>query len=565
MRILRLFLFLTTSMSMLLGTSSSSFAQKSSGNMENYNPPPMENTDPNRDPNWDWLTNQTYTFYYFDDSNPAQTTPIPLPYYTPNDGPSIGGLPKTVFAQFDNNGNFILPKDLSREEGWELFFRDFGSPGRHTNLIHYILYNRYKGTLRFFVFEPKARPTYNHAEVVVSFRALGGVQTTEAPPLFTHFDDSHCFVDDYNRNLQQASLTKLNGSTSTGWWYADVNVTGYDRDWQRRSTLSLIGNTGNGRPLLRYEIGYLTVSQVDLSGRVSLNGKFTLPPAENDRISSILNMFGSAFEVVSAINGASSFEKNIGKNIEIETGTESPGPLAAIKVAVYTTKIIKSFIGLFKDEKPQTIPISLEGTAELSGTVITPFSSGVIRQTLLPIPGVLQQPIGSEIQAPLYTRGPLGVVSMRSKPVAVFGYNLRQYFSTVRNSIDFDFNPYSGLRLVKSESRLIHSPWIATSLLHRINHNESRMENPRIDIALSFIAISDFSTNIFIYKSYPCGEISYHLLPSAEITDFRNRPWLENYTDDREILNNVTLRRNVILAITLCQALIDYHFFQGEV
>jgi hypothetical protein len=94
--------------------------------------------DPNRDPRWDWTKDVNYTLYANTASGLTAYPNVTLPYFT-NIGP----------ADVLNNpaGRDILPAD-----GWVLAYRDFGTPTRGATMPLFILYNRYRGILRFFVY-----------------------------------------------------------------------------------------------------------------------------------------------------------------------------------------------------------------------------------------------------------------------------------------------------------------------------------------------------------------------------------------------------------------------------
>ena len=89
---------------------------------------PMDNNDPNRDPNWVWYeANQRFVTLY-----PAGLPPqdVTLPFFD-NTGPA------TAFITDLTDG----PMDIYPNQGWELVLRDFGTPQTQQPIPFFILYN----------------------------------------------------------------------------------------------------------------------------------------------------------------------------------------------------------------------------------------------------------------------------------------------------------------------------------------------------------------------------------------------------------------------------------------
>ncbi len=75
----------------------------------------IPSTDPNRDPNWDFWTNRSYTFYYQKDGQIKSMLPPydRLPYFITN---------------HPTSSNDLANPDVFPEDGWMLVIRDFGTP-----------------------------------------------------------------------------------------------------------------------------------------------------------------------------------------------------------------------------------------------------------------------------------------------------------------------------------------------------------------------------------------------------------------------------------------------------
>jgi len=105
--------------------------------------------------NWNWEDVNKNTFcnnwYARIDGKPG-LTPMGSPFVDP----SIDAL-KDI-----RNGN-----DFLRSKGWELLRRDFGC-SRATTYPYFVLYNRYSGLLRVFVYMPTGSETYTGIAVEIS-------------------------------------------------------------------------------------------------------------------------------------------------------------------------------------------------------------------------------------------------------------------------------------------------------------------------------------------------------------------------------------------------------------
>jgi hypothetical protein len=86
-------------------------------------------TDPNNDASWNWNASTSFILYH-------------------NDFPTGNSI--SVTSPFYQNIEAL--RDNEKTDGWELVMRDFGTPTRHIAVPFFVLYNRYQGILRIFVF-----------------------------------------------------------------------------------------------------------------------------------------------------------------------------------------------------------------------------------------------------------------------------------------------------------------------------------------------------------------------------------------------------------------------------
>lgn len=161
----------------------------------------MTADDPNANAAWDWTVNQRYTLY-----TPSGSIPnVPLPYFSA-DGP--------VRAT-------VTPLDVRPQDGWTLLYRDFGTPSASVSTPRFILYNKYTGTLRLFLYNYKIFSDYNAALVRLKTIISGAGSTP--PPMLTYYryGNGYEFLNDYNPDREVMAVTDLERNA---WAYADFQL-----------------------------------------------------------------------------------------------------------------------------------------------------------------------------------------------------------------------------------------------------------------------------------------------------------------------------------------------------
>ncbi|MEO1084619.1 MAG: hypothetical protein AAFY88_10275, partial [Acidobacteriota bacterium] len=160
----------------------------------------LEGSTNNRDPNWDWTVNQTYTLH----STSGTFNNVRLPYYS-NSGPAAALLN-------DSTGRDIEPSD-----GWELVLLDFG-PG--VVVPYYILYNKYRGILRVFYYSTLPQ-SFSSAVARLSYQTAF---TNRSAAHFT-FLDKNKYVNNYDPARSQVVVGAV---AFQQWAFFDFDVSGYD-------------------------------------------------------------------------------------------------------------------------------------------------------------------------------------------------------------------------------------------------------------------------------------------------------------------------------------------------
>lgn len=165
-----------------------------------YMPP----SDPNLNPYWDWTVSGTgHTMYYSTNGQtPIQLNNIQLPFYS-------GGHPLNTDQ-----------KDMYPADGWMLAYRDFGTPTAAPPLPYFILYNKYRGTLRLMFYNAPSL-SFSYYKVDLSFRS-----STAAGALMTFTDETRVTIDDYDATKKESFMGRV--AQYQGWAYADFVLLGYD-------------------------------------------------------------------------------------------------------------------------------------------------------------------------------------------------------------------------------------------------------------------------------------------------------------------------------------------------
>ena len=168
----------------------------------------MDTNDPNRDPNWVWYeANQRFVTLY-----PAGLPPqgVTLPFFD-NTGPA------TAFITDLTDG----PMDIYPNQGWELVLRDFGTPQTQQDIPFFILYNKYRGILRLYYWDPD---NSQQTRVVGVLRFQGSNRTGN---MTLGFDN--VTLDNY-QDIESYQQIAVGDYQNRSWCFMDFDLSGYDPD-----------------------------------------------------------------------------------------------------------------------------------------------------------------------------------------------------------------------------------------------------------------------------------------------------------------------------------------------
>lgn len=344
---------------------------------------------------WKWYEYKPegYTIYANSStsSNPIKTfTEVQLPFFEAK-GPAAKAL-------YRLNSNDV---DMFPEDGWILLAVNFGTATNAPSLPYYLLYNKATSTLRYVFFY-----TFNEAYTyaIVKLEQGSGVKTS----IFTAMDSDNCFVEKFDKDKSLITVTDI---ALNEWCYADF-VISYD---------PTVATTTD-------QLFYFSIYGVN-EGEIKLKGELTLEEViEKGQLHT--KGIPSAGEIISAGQEAYASYQNTQEFLDFcnqDTGawySEMLGTMYAellgsnilslVPVFGGIAGIISSgiFSGLFGGKESTAVPLKFAGTITLNGTIT---EKNLISTFGLNVPGT--QITNNNINAVTYDNNPLGVFSIKSKPV----------------------------------------------------------------------------------------------------------------------------------------------------
>lgn len=336
---------------------------------------PLTTDDPNFDPDWDWTIDEPHDLFALTKTGVQAFENVRLPYFSDN-GPAAN----------DFNSDVPGVRDILPEDGWVLLFRDFGTPDRGAVFPRFILYNRFRGLLRLFYFNPYFPEAFTYGVVTLQR------QSASKPfGLLTFTDLVNATLSDFDPDQKERFVGRLEPIT---WNYADFMVVGFEPNLPDDA---------------RFEFEVRGVRESD----ISLEGDLTLDQVLKKTNLSGAKSGGSGSALDIGEKSAGLF-KNLGSLKEALTKSVGADKLENVSLAGMSG-LVSAGIALFKlflggNKSKQTQLMHFKGDIKLTGTI---HLEGAIGSFLLRVPGARH--LGST-DLPFYDK-PLGVFNLRSKPV----------------------------------------------------------------------------------------------------------------------------------------------------
>jgi hypothetical protein len=170
----------------------------------------MPASDPNRSLDWHWWVNQPQTIYFCPiGATPQRLSYISLPWF----------LPSHAVYESDPTKLDAFPQD-----GWMLVSRDFGTASRAPVWPYFLLYNRFRGVLRVFMYNPLSTMSIPPNKATLRWRDPSP-DISVALFSFTN-ENGRCFLEDHP--AQDGGVTFGNTTPPGCWAWWDFIVAGYD-------------------------------------------------------------------------------------------------------------------------------------------------------------------------------------------------------------------------------------------------------------------------------------------------------------------------------------------------
>ncbi|WNG16866.1 hypothetical protein [Cystobacter fuscus] len=418
-------------LSTLLVASAFAAPAKDQTHASRYMPP----GDPNLDPNWDWTgSGPGHTMYYsVNGSTPLRLDNVQLPFYT-------AGHPLSTDQ-----------KDMYKQDGWVLAYRDFGTPTDAPAMPFFALYNKYRGTLRV-MFYNAPNVAYSFYRVDLAFRS-----TSATGALLTFSDSQKATTGDYDKAKRDSFMGRI--AQFRGWAYADFTVFGYDPNLHPDSKF-------------RLEIWGIDEGQIQLNST-----QFTLSEVVTDANPSASGNGGA--NLMDAFNKGQKFYNNVGsvkKSLQ-DVVTKTPGNpwwkqtvqsvlgSSIATVAPYIGGLIgfvSSFIGGKSKPAPRE-PLNFQGSLQMSGTIST------TRQIFATDLALVQGPTAPDFYRPL---NPItwGLFNLTQKPLlralvyrdeCIDDYGMLRYceqdYGFALGNLQYVFNPNAGVTLKSIKAAFTYS------------------------------------------------------------------------------------------------------------
>ncbi|MDP2366185.1 MAG: hypothetical protein Q8M94_20735, partial [Ignavibacteria bacterium] len=428
-------------------------------------------TDPNNDKNWNWLEGMTWTLY------PKYNYPV--------------GTPINPNNPFFQNGIGAAVYDNKPEDGWVLVQRDFGTSTRQVAPTAFlILYNKYQGLLRLFVYLE-----LQEGYTIGSIR-LSGDDAYAKTVALTFLSNISWGRNDLTKVKDRdgaATTPVLNGS----WAFADFPIT-YDptiatktnsrlqfQIWGIQNysiTIDALGSMnqvfGNNQPANISDVGFFQSGVLFEAATKSVSGT----QETWTKWQSVINNIGNGIDS----NSTSPSLRNLRTWIKNLKNTWTIGNLGLIGAGVGLVDFLITGGRLTNKEQPS--PINYLLNFKLNGSMQTNDHVGAVT---LPLPGANHT---NQYATNLLYNQPLGTFNLQQTPILQHkiywwprggGLSTQTHSYRVKEDLLFDLNPSSDLEISSTEVAFVFEltggGW-PESFLQYADQGYSPIDNSQIEL-----------------------------------------------------------------------------------
>ena len=364
----------------------------------------IDPNDPNLDPQWNWELGLNGPNFR-SDLNPDQFGQVKVWVHDP----SVSGSQNDALIPLPWVGS--SETDYKKVDGWELYMRNFGSPGNATHTPYFALYNKYTGTLSFFIYN------FRHTGSLVSgFR--GNLKFSHSGNSLLTFtaEPENSTLETFDPN---EGIFALSRTINSFWIRLDFPIVGYHPNVSQNTLFDL-----EVVPFTSLDgTSTIDLTQTQLGGgnssRFNLSNGLASGIAMSKSLADLIDAYGKLRSNSTSepntrlINYNASNESDLNevslKSID-ETSNKSNNfidPASLFKVVNSGFGLIKSFLGSNNSPRQllsfsgfQDIQLEIQGTAN-------PYSL-----TFNPKPN---SPLSINYQVPIYNKQ-IGILNFQSNP-----------------------------------------------------------------------------------------------------------------------------------------------------
>lgn len=410
--------------------------------------------------------------------------------------------------------------DYKKADGWVMLYNGFSPTTIVTSAnSFFILYNRYRGLLRIYQYNPVGGLTFSSTiSSGITWNGNGYGNNSILSFLGRDVVDVAQIQTNYY-SLEPSPQSGVESPVHPDKWYMFQYELAYDP--------SLTYTTSQTPPTLTWFVNYTNITDVKLSGGVSgtINGTLGSSTLNNNIGTALVAGGKDLGKIGISALGTSFFSSNKlglpslifdkikgGVSSALSTATGNlPGAITNILSAIFTGNSTTS---------PQRLKLDLSATLHLEGTETNKGS--LFSGTAIPLPGTLATNGNGYYYTsgftPLYNQ-PLGVFNLSNKPVI-------QQTTTISNATPK--NPYSTFSynyiVDKNSFNILWNPSL-TSIASISNLTEELIvKRSGYSTPISFIGRSESYNNWMIYTNKDNLTVNYKGLHGAD--DFNSNVYL---------------------------------------
>ncbi len=403
---------------------------------------------------WNWQVNTFNDLYVKGENGQAVQLKNPHPW-----SPFFETAANDNVFPLTNATQYGDVLDFQVADGWELVQKWFGSSADPTDNPYFILYNKYRGILRVFMYIQRVEPSFNSSYIQLTFDD----QSLFESAILSHAKSRVWALDNFEKHLTMKAINHYDMGNGYYWLYADFPMAYDPCTCGNYSYLSL-------KPFLVKDVsvnlvlaGTSVLTPIISSGSTVGNNSFRSTLNELDKNSALssghkayksLDQFVTTASTVASLlkvppTNPSSQEINADKKVPFKF-PEAMKSIPKIGAAIGIMEFLIN--GGETETKPKPHGFEAKSNFIISGTFneVAPFTGGKLN-----VPGSNWSLGGNASTFPVYNNV-LGIFNLLETPiletymeVTEVGEEIESIISDykLKNEIKYTINPASGLDL----------------------------------------------------------------------------------------------------------------------